>query len=274
MVNFKNLIITGTCLSLIFYSGCSGEDEPSKIDCSKSDLALTFESVNPESCTVVNGSITATVTGGKAPYTYALNAGVFGSNAVFSQLSAGNYILRVKDKNGCTVQSAQIQLRIPGNDLNLTAVTEPDTECLGNTGSITVTATGGTEPYQYKIGSAAFNDNTTFTSLPTASHEVTVKDAAGCLFPITVFVDRGDTGTSLATEIMPIIATKCAITNCHNGAQEPDLTGLQSVRTHATQIRDLTQSGAMPKSGSSGGSLSASQKALIKCWVDDGAKDN
>ncbi len=267
-------MITGTCLSLVFYNGCSGEDEPAEIDCSKSDLAVTFESDDPESCIVVNGSITAVATGGKEPYTYALNAGTFGPNAVFTQLSAGDYILRVKDKNGCIVQSAEIQLRIPGNDLNVTAVTEPDTECLGNTGSITVTATGGTEPYQYKIGTGAFGDITTFGSLPTGNHTVTVKDAAGCLFPKAVFVGRGDTGTSLADEIMPIIQTKCAITNCHNGSQEPNFSSPANVRTHAAKIKQLTQSGEMPKSGSAGGSLSASQKALIACWVDDGAKDN
>lgn len=257
-------------MSLVFYSGCGGEDVPAEIDCSKSDLAATFESVNPESCAVVNGTITATATGGKGSYTYALNAGTFSSNAVFSELSAGDYIVRVKDKNGCTIQSEEIQLRIPGNDLTATTSTEPDTECVGNNGTVTVTATGGTEPYQYKINTGAFVDVATFTSLPTGNHTVTVKDAAGCLFPKAVFVDRGDTGTSLEDEIMPIITLKCAITNCHNGSQDPNFSSKANVRSHADKIKTLTQSGAMPKDGT----LSASQKALIACWVDDGAKDN
>lgn len=268
-MRLKHFMSIALCLPFLF-TNCGGEDEPSTADCSKSDLAVTFESVNPESCTVVNGSITAEATGGKGPYTYALNAGSFGSSAVFSALSAGDYILRVRDKNGCTIQSSVIQLRIPGNDLNFTVNTEADTECVSNTGSIVVSGTGGTPPYQYSIGTGAFGDITTFASLSTGNHTVTVKDAAGCVFPKVVFVDRGDTGTSLASDIMPIIQTKCAITNCHNGGQEPNLTGPQSVRTHAAKIKELIQSGAMPKEGS----LSASQKALIACWVDDGAKDN
>lgn len=266
----KLLIMAGVCLSLAFYSGCAGNDEPTEIDCSKSDLAVTFGSVNPESCAVVNGTITAEATGGKGPYTYALNAGTFSSNAVFTLLSAGDYIVRVKDKNGCTIQTDEIQLRIPGNDLEATTSTDPDTECVSNNGSVTVTATGGTEPYQYKINSGAFADVATFTSLPTGNHTVTVKDAAGCLFPKAIFIDRGDTGTSLEDEIMPIITLKCAIDNCHNGSQDPNFSSKANVRTHASKIKDLTQSGAMPKEGS----LSASQKALIACWVDDGAKDN
>jgi len=256
--------------SLLIYAGCSGNDEPEKIDCSKSDLALTFESVDPESCALVNGIITAVATGGKAPYTYALNTGSFGVNAVFTQLSAGDYILRVKDKNGCAVNSSEIQLRIPGSDLSATTSTEPDTECVDNNGAITVTATGGTEPYQYKIGNQAFGDAATFTSLAVGNHTITVKDADGCLFPKAVSVNRGDTGTSLEDDIMPIIDTKCAVSGCHNGSESPNFTNPQNVRTHAAKIKQLTQSGEMPREGS----LSATQKALIACWVDDGAKDN
>lgn len=256
--------------SFLFYAGCSGSDEPKPFDCAKSDLDLTIESANPESCAVLNGSITATPVGGKGPYTFALNAGAFGSNANFTALSAGDYIIRVKDKNGCVAQSAEIQLRIPGNDLSVSATTEPDTECVGNNGSITVQATGGTEPYQYKFNSGAFGAGATFTSVSTGNHTVTVMDAAGCLFPKAVFVDRGDTGTSLMDDIMPIVESKCSITNCHNGSQEPNLTSAQAVRTNATKIKDLTQGGQMPKEGS----LTSAQKALIACWVDDGAKDN
>lgn len=274
MKQLNCLLITGVSFLSFFSVGCSGEDVPAKIDCSKSDLATTFESSNPESCAVVNGSITLIATGGKGPYTYALNAGAFGSNAVFTQLSAGDYVVRVKDKNGCVVETDEIQLRIPGNDLNATTSTEADTECVSNNGSILVTATGGTEPYQYKLNNGSFGASATFTSITAGNHSVTVKDAAGCLFPKPVTVARGDTGTSLEDDIMPIIETKCAINDCHNGGQEPNLSNPQNVRTHSAKIKTLTQSGEMPKSGSAGGSLSASQKALIACWVDDGAKDN
>jgi hypothetical protein len=261
------LVVSG---SLLLYAGCSGSDEPTKVDCAASDLDVTFVSVNPASCAVSNGTITATATGGKEPYTYALNAGTFTSNPAFTQLSAGDYVLRVKDKNGCTVNTDDIQLRIPGNDLNATTSTEPDTECVGNNGSITVNATGGTEPYQFKLNTGAFGSSATFASLAPGNYTVTIQDDAGCVFPKSVTVGRGDTGTSLSIDIMPIIEANCAVSNCHNGSEDPNLSSPQNVRNNASKIRSLTQSGEMPKEGS----LSSSEKAKIACWVDDGAKDN
>lgn len=250
------------CFSVILFTGCSGGgDEPGEFDCSTSDLAATFVSDDPESCALVNGSITVTATGGREPYTYALNSGNFSSNATFSQLSGGDYVVRIKDKNGCIVETDEIQLRIPGNDLNASVVTEADTECNSNNGSITVNATGGTSPYEYKINNQAFGASATFNSLSAGSHTVTVKDAAGCLFPKAVTVQRGDTGTSLTADIMPIIQANCAVSGCHNGSQTPNLSSTTGVLNNAAAIKTQTQSGAMPKQGS----ITATQKALIAC---------
>lgn len=266
-----SLSIVVICLTAILFTGCGGGgEEPAKFDCSTSDLAVTFVKVNPQSCAVINGSITLTATGGKAPYTYALNAGSFGASAIFSNLSGGDYVVRVKDKNGCVVETSEIQLRIPGSDLNATVSTESDTECTSNNGTITVTATGGATPYEYKINNEAFGSSATFSALSAGNHTVTVKDANGCVFPKAVTVPRGDTGTNLTADIMPIIETKCAITGCHNGSQSPNLSTKAAVVSNAAAIKAQTQSGAMPKEGS----ITATQKALIACWVDDGAKNN
>lgn len=266
----SSLSVTAICLSVILFTGCGGGDEPEEFDCSTSDLAATFVSVDPASCALVNGSITVTATGGRAPYTYALNSGTFGSAPAFSQLSGGDYVVRIKDKNGCIIETDEIQLRIPGSDLNATVATEADTECNSNNGSITVNATGGTTPYQYKLNNGAFGASAIFSSVSAGNHTVTVEDAEGCLFPKAVTVPRGDTGTSLTTDIMPIIETKCAVSGCHNGSQTPNLSTKTGVINNALAIKTQTQSGAMPKEGS----ITATQKALIACWVDDGADDN
>lgn len=270
MLKFQHLISVIVCASLIFLTACGGGDEPEKIDCSKSNLSATVDGVDPESCAVVNGSLTVTATGGKEPYTYALNAGTFGTNASFTGLSAGDYIIRVKDKNGCVFEADEVELRIPGSDLNATASSVPDTECIGNNGSITVNATGGTDPYQYKLNNGAFGASAIFDNVAPGNYTVTVKDADGCQFPKPVTVARGDTGTSLTANIIPIIQTNCAVSNCHNGSQSPNLTTKANVINNASDIKRLTQNGTMPKEGS----LTAAEKALIACWVDDGAKDN
>jgi|SRR5690606_1277541 hypothetical protein len=54
-------------------------------------------------CLSPNGSITVNVTGGMLPYQYKLGSGTFGSEATFSGLSAGNYVVTVKDETGCFI---------------------------------------------------------------------------------------------------------------------------------------------------------------------------
>jgi hypothetical protein len=95
-------------------SGCSG--------------SATFTLTAPNACTGVNitisnviisntpcqspstGSISVTPGGGTGPYTYSINSGVFQASNVFSALATGNYLVTVKDANGCTGSAnAQVQ---------------------------------------------------------------------------------------------------------------------------------------------------------------------
>ena len=53
-------------------------------------------------CGQNNGSITVgAVTGGVSPYTYSINNGAFTTKLVYNNLVGGNYIISVKDVNGC-----------------------------------------------------------------------------------------------------------------------------------------------------------------------------
>lgn len=268
MLRFCSLICI--LFVLIYVSACSGNDEPSDFDCSTSDLALGSENVvQPTNCTG-DGSITVLGTGGKEPYKYALNTGSFGNSAEFNNLGAGDYTLRVKDKNGCEA-SIDISLQLPGADpLTLQTSATSDTECVDNNGVIELTASGGQEPYEYRLGSGAFGNESSFEGLAPGNYSVTVRDALGCLFIKGVTVSKGNSNTSLVNDIKPIIDSKCATAECHGGPENPNLTSLANIRTHAAKIKTLTQSGEMPREGS----LSPEEKALIACWVDEGAKDN
>ncbi len=59
-----------------------------------------------------DGSATALVTGGNAPYTYSWNTFPVQNNATASNLAAGNYTATVTDNNGCFA-SASIQINEP-----------------------------------------------------------------------------------------------------------------------------------------------------------------
>lgn len=254
-----------------FYVGCSGGDEPKTVDCATSDLELKLtDSDNPTDCAAKNGTITVTPTGGVAPYTYAINLGTYGTSSTFNGLGSGDYTLRVKDKNGC-MATVEASLQVPGaSALTATIETTSDTQCFENNGTIEVVASGGQAPYQYKFGAQAYGDQTVFVNLAPGNYSVSVKDAINCEFVKSVTVAKGDSQTSLRSDIQPIINANCAVSNCHNGSQAPNLTSLQAIRDNGANIKTQTQNGNMPKEGS----LTAEEKALIACWVDEGRKDN
>jgi hypothetical protein len=270
MRTYYKIAIQYTVL-IILLNGCGAGDEPKPKDCNQSNLAIQLVTKsNPTSCSASDGSIEVSATGGNTPYTFNINSGTFGSAATFTSLGAGTFTVKVKDKNGCE-KSIDVQLSLSGvNTLSATLTITADTECVGGNGAIQVNAAGGAGSYQYKLNEGAFGVNATFASLDAGGYSISVKDAENCIFTIGATVAKGDTQTSLATHIKPIVDTKCAISGCHNGTQSPDLRSNTNIISNASTIKSLTQSGAMPKTGS----LSNSEKALIACWVDEGARNN
>jgi len=130
-----------------------------------------------------SGSISIWVSGGKAPYSYAWTGpnGFIATSENLQNLASGSYHVRVTDANGCTVTGAAQTITEP-TPLALNQV-KVDNRCAqGNTGSITVTASGGTVPYSF-----AWTGPNNFSStvanpenLVSGSYQVTVTDANGC----------------------------------------------------------------------------------------------
>ncbi|MFN0082282.1 MAG: PKD domain-containing protein, partial [Ferruginibacter sp.] len=99
-----------------------------------------------------NGSITITGVGGIAPYQYSIdNGATFHASNMFLGQLAGSYQVVVKDANNCSTTQTVVVAQ-PAILTFTTATTAA--LCNGaNNGSITVTAVGGTAPYQFS------NDN-------------------------------------------------------------------------------------------------------------------
>jgi hypothetical protein len=125
-----------------------------------------------------SGSITATGKGGTPPYQYRLgDAGGFASNNVFNNLAAGTYTVYVKDNNGCIKYDYETVEQPRPLDLTLTAT---DLLCKGNeAGSITAVASGGTQPYQYKL-LGNYGPSGVFGGVSAGTYTVYVKDDNGC----------------------------------------------------------------------------------------------
>lgn len=85
-----------------------------------------------------------------------------------------------------------------------------------------------------------------------------------------------DTGTtcnsnvSYSIDVKPIIAKSCNMAGCHDGVVVTSLADYTTMHDGALQIKSSVISGIMPKTGS----LTATEKATIACWVDNGAKNN
>ncbi len=254
--------------SVFIYIGCSSGDDPGPVDCTKSDFALTFTAANPTSCNASDGTITADVTGGEGPYQYALDANAFASNSNFTGLGAGTYQLKSKDKNGCE-RSANVTLNAVGSTLAATLIASANSGCKTNNGTITINASGGTEPYSYKVNDGPATVENIIGSLSAGNYSIKITDNAGCSITQSVKVL---TGIKLSVEIKAIIDASCAVSGCHvTGGPAVSFTVLPNIISNASLIKSMTQNGTMPKGGAK---LPQEQLNTIACWVDDGAPNN
>jgi len=139
---------------------------------------------------LATGTIDITVTGGTAPYTYLwTGAGVVAGAEDQSGLAAGNYSVLVTDANTCSSVLLSVTLTEPATALSASATAQTNVSVFGgNDGSVTVTASGGTAPYLYKIGSGIYQVSGTFSALTAGAYTVTVEDANLCTFivPVTI----------------------------------------------------------------------------------------
>lgn len=192
---------TYAILLLSFLMGCVSRDEPRPSVCQDSDLAIALVSqTNPTGCTTNDGKITVMATGGVEPYSFGIDSEEVVSSPEFGSLGAGVFTIKVVDGNGCE-QSVETTLTVPGATLVATISTIADNQCLSDNGSLSVTASGGFPPYQYKIGTAAFGSESLFSNLKNGSYVITVKDDSGCSLSLSTTVARGNTGISYSGEV-------------------------------------------------------------------------
>ncbi len=151
-----------------------------------------------------NGSIDIRVSGGTPDYKYSVNSGSdYSTSSLFSDLPAGNYNLMVKDANGCLKSGGAVEITQP-SELQITGYTKTNIhDCKGAaTGTITIDATGGTDPLYYSVngGTDIFENNGEFTNLTAGTYTMYVQDANGCskLF-YTIEISEPDTLTAEIT---------------------------------------------------------------------------
>lgn len=156
--------------------------EPTSLtmDLTKTDISCHG---NPE------GQLEITANGGTAPYLYRLNGGNFQSSYIFTNLTAGQYVVEVSDTNNCMATEV-IEITEP-EELSVMAITS-DISCKGlNNGGITISAEG-TAPFTYSLNGGAFQQDNEFIDLSPGAYTAMVRDANGCTMSIEVAMDEPD----------------------------------------------------------------------------------
>jgi hypothetical protein len=152
-------------------------------------LSATISSTNVLCNGAANGTITVNgATGGYGTYEYRLDAGAWQISNVFTGLAPATYSVQIRDAAypGCAQTLGSVTITEP-TVLNASVTAINHVLCAGSSsGSVTVTATGGTPGYTYNLDGGPFLANGgTFTGLAAGPHTVVAKDANGCLKPVT-----------------------------------------------------------------------------------------
>ncbi len=142
-------------------------------------LEVSIDVINNISCPGDEGDLMATGLGGVEPYVFEWSNGLF--TEIAEDLSAGQYTVVVTDANGCTAESAPIDLGT--SPMVVTNVEIIGATCLGSKdGSVTITVEGGSP---FNGTDYSFDGNIqpigVYDNLDPGMFQLQIRDESGCL---------------------------------------------------------------------------------------------
>jgi len=156
-------------------------------------LAASATGTNITCHAASNGSAAVAVQGGTQPYAYAWSNA--GTTSAITGLQPGNYSVLVTDARGCTSTSS-VALSQP-TPLQVSLSNQQNVICHGgNTGAVTVVASGGTQPYA---------GNGLKQQLTAGPYLYTVTDANGCTASIAATITQPTAVIISAVQNTPIL---------------------------------------------------------------------
>ena len=221
-------------------------------------LAVSTTPVNA-TCGFANGTITVSGSGGTSPYSYSINGGAFQPGAIFTGLSAGTYIMAVKDNAGC-IKTASVIIASSGSPV--ITVSPSATSCGLLNGIITVTSSsGGLPPYEYSINGTVFQPGTVFNNLTPGPYSVYIKDAAGCFTVVTTVVAIGT---------VPKVTAFTVSASCNGNNGSIFVTGSLGVAPYQFSLDNATWQSDVIFSGLPAGFYTVYMKDNAGCVVTTG----
>ena len=137
-------------------------------------ITLSAVETNSTDCSVPDGAIDLTISGGTPPFNIVWNNGA--STEDLNGLTGGNYSVTVTDVTGCS-STLSTTITDPGNII-LTVSETNSTNCGIPDGSIDLTVAGGTAPYTFNWSNGGNTED--ISGLAGGIYTATVTDANGC----------------------------------------------------------------------------------------------
>lgn len=163
-------------VTVVDENGCEATDavtisEPTAV-------AVALDSLSDALCAGdANGSISITVAGGTAPYSFSWSNGA--TTEDLTGLAAGTYTGTITDSLGCVLVSPDLTVGEP-DSLSVALDALSDVACPDDTdGSISISVAGGTAPYSFLWDNGATSED--LSGLGVGSYVGTITDANGCV---------------------------------------------------------------------------------------------
>ncbi|MBS1651498.1 MAG: gliding motility-associated C-terminal domain-containing protein [Bacteroidetes bacterium] len=198
------------------------------IDANNCTITKTVTVTQPTSITIVsstvatncgqaNGSVSSTVTGGTAPYTYTWSSGA--NTANLTNVPAGTYTVQVQDANNCLYSLAATVPNLSGP--SITVQSQTNVSCFnGNNGQAIVLGSGGTSGPGFPHYSWSNGQNTNAaTNLIAGVYTASVTDAAGCVASVSLTI------TQPSSLVVNVSGTNPKCYNATNGSANAGVTG-------------------------------------------------
>jgi len=207
---FSNLVAGPYTVIVTDAVGCS-KTVIVTIGSNSSQLTVNAQAVDA-GCTANNGSVTATVAGGQAPYTYSLfknnlpvgpgGVPVNGNTVTLSGLEPASYLLLFEDALGCIAAGGETVERMEG--VFPATATISDASCGVNNGAISLSGVpaGATTVWVPSIGSGS--------GLPAGVYTATITESNGCTSSETFVIST--TGGADIT-VNTIVPASCGLAN-------------------------------------------------------------
>ncbi|PHR26682.1 MAG: hypothetical protein COA38_14440 [Fluviicola sp.] len=145
------------------------------INSAPGSFAITQPIVSPENCSNGQGAIDISLIGQSNPVSFVWSNGA--TTEDISGLSAGVYTVTATDNNGCVV-TGTYTITNDGLSLSIASANISDEYCGSGSGSVAITVSGGTAPYNYLWSNGGTAN--TIDNLFAGTYTVTVTDASGC----------------------------------------------------------------------------------------------